>query len=40
MFDKISTTRIAYRTRNNIDKIPKFNVKHNFLRTRSSLPLQ
>ena len=40
LFDKIPTTRTAYRTRNNIGNIPRFNVKHNFLRTRSSRPLQ
>ena len=33
--DKIPTTRTAYRTRNNIGNIPRFNVKHNFLRTPS-----
>ena len=30
--DKIPTTRTAYRTRNNIDNIPRFNVKHNFFK--------
>ena len=40
LFDKIPTTRTAYRTRNNIDNIPRFNVKNTFLRTRSSRPLQ
>ena len=30
LFDKISTTRRAYRTRNNISNIPRFDVKHNF----------
>ena len=40
LFDKIPTTRTAYRTRNNIGNIPRFNVKHIFfLRTRSSNPL-
>ena len=29
LFDKIPTTRSAYRTRNNIGNIPRFNVKHN-----------
>ena len=29
LFDKIPTTRTAYRTRNNIGNIPRFNVKHN-----------
>ena len=28
LFDKIPTTRTAYRRRNNIDNIPRFNVKH------------
>ena len=32
LFDKIPTTRTAYRTRNNIDNIPRFNVKHNFFK--------
>ena len=30
LFDKMPTTRTAYRTRNNIANIPRFNVKHNF----------
>ena len=30
LFDKITTTRTAYRTRNNIDSFPRFNVKHTF----------
>ena len=30
MFDKIPIIRTAYRTRNNIDNIPWFNVKHTF----------
>ena len=30
LFDKIPTTRSAYRTRNNIDNIPRFNVKRTF----------
>ena len=29
LFDKIPTTRAAYRTRNNIGNIPRFNVKQN-----------
>ena len=28
LFDKIPTTRTAYRTRNNIGNIPMFNAKH------------
>ena len=32
LFDKISTTRATYRTRNNIGNIPRFNVKHAFLK--------
>ena len=32
LFDKIPTTRTAYRARNNIDNIPRFNVKHTFLK--------
>ena len=32
LFDKITTTRTAYRTTNNIGNIPRFNVKHNFLK--------
>ena len=28
LFNKIPTTRTAYRARNNIDNIPRFNVKH------------
>ena len=32
-FDKIPTTRAVYRTRNNSDNIPCFNVKQFFLRT-------
>ena len=32
LFVKISTTRAVYRARNNIDNIPRFNVKHTFLR--------
>ena len=39
LFDKIHTTRTAYRTKNNMDNIPRFNVKHTFLRTYSSYPL-
>ena len=39
LFDKIPTTRPAYRTRNNIGNIPRLNVKHIFLITRSSHPL-
>ena len=39
LFDKISNTRTAYRTRNNIDNIPRFNVKCTFLRIRSCRPL-
>ena len=39
LFDKISITRRAYRTRNNTDNIPRLNVKPTFLRTRSSCPL-
>ena len=30
LFDKIPTTRTAYRTRNNINNIPWFSVKHTF----------
>ena len=30
--DKMPTTRTAYRTRNNIGNIPRFNVKHNFFK--------
>ena len=30
--DKIPTTRTAYRTRNKIGNIPRFNVKHNFFK--------
>ena len=30
LFDKIPTTRTAYRTKNNMDNIPRFNVKHTF----------
>ena len=37
LFDKIPTTRAAYRTRNNIGNIPRFNVKHNFFKN-SFLP--
>ena len=36
LFVKISTTRAVYRARNNIDNIPRFNVKHTFLRIGSS----
>ena len=32
LFDKIPTTRTTYRTRNNIDSIPRFNVKHTFFK--------
>ena len=32
LFDKITTTRTAYRTANDIGDIPRFNVKHNFLK--------
>ena len=32
LFDKITTTRTAYRTTNNIGNIPRFNIKHNFLK--------
>ena len=32
LFDKIPTTRTAYRTRNNIGNIPRFNVKHTFFK--------
>ena len=32
LFDKIPTTRTAYRKRNNIGNIPRFNVKHNFFK--------
>ena len=32
LFDKMPTTRIAYRRRNNIDNIPWFNVKHTFFK--------
>ena len=32
LFDKFPTTRTAYRTRNNIDNIPRFNVKHTFFK--------
>ena len=32
LFDKIPTTRTAYRTRNNIGNISSFNVKHTFLK--------
>ena len=39
LFDKVPYTRAGYRTRNNIDNIPRFNDKHTFLRTRSSRPL-
>ena len=39
LFEKIPTTRTAYRTRNNISNIPRFNVKQFFLRTPSSRPL-
>ena len=37
--DKIPTTRTAYRTRNNIGNISRFNVKHIFLRAHSFRPL-
>ena len=30
LFDKIPTSKTAYRTRNNIGNIPRFNVKHSF----------
>ena len=33
LFDKIPTTRTTYRTRNNIDNIPRFNVKHTFFKS-------
>ena len=36
LFDEVPTTRAAYKTRNDINNIPWFNVKHTFLRTRSS----
>ena len=39
LINLISTTRTAYRTRNNISNIPRFNVKQFFLRTPSSRPL-
>ena len=39
LFDKVPTTRTAYRTRNNIGNIPRFNINILFLRTRSSRPL-
>ena len=39
LFNKIPTTRTVYRTRNNIGNIPRFNVKHNILRTHSFRPL-
>ena len=39
LFNKIPTTRTVYRTRNNIGNIPRFNVKHNILRTHSFCPL-
>ena len=32
LFDKIPTTKTAYRTRNNIVNIPRFNVKHTFFK--------
>ena len=32
LFNKIPTTRIAYRARNNIDNIPRFNLKHTFFK--------
>ena len=32
LFDKIPTTRTAYRTRNNIGNISRFNVKHSFFK--------
>ena len=32
LFDKIPTTRTAYRTKNNTDNIPRFNVKHTFFK--------
>ena len=32
LFDKIPTTKTAYRTRDNIDNIPRFNVKHTFFK--------
>ena len=32
LFNKILTTRIAYRARNNIDNIPRFNLKHTFFK--------
>ena len=32
LFDEIPTSRAAYRTINNIDNIPQFNVKHSFFK--------
>ena len=32
LFDKIPTIRTAYRIRNNIGNIPRFNVKYNFFK--------
>ena len=32
LFDKIPTTRMAYRTRTNINSIPWFNVKHTLFK--------
>ena len=32
LFDKIHTTKTAYRTRNNIDNILRLNVKHTFFK--------
>ena len=32
LFDKIPTTRTAYRTRNNIGNISRFKVKHSFFK--------
>ena len=32
LFNKIPTTRTVYRTKNNIDNIPRFNVKHTFFK--------
>ena len=32
LFDQIPTAKTAYRTRNNIDNIPRFNVKHTFFK--------
>ena len=32
LFDKIPTTRMAYRTRTNINSIPRFNVKHTLFK--------